>query len=45
MPELPEVETLKRALLPLVKSKTLLELKFFVRTSAFPYRGKRYAGN
>ena len=36
MPELPEVETLKRALLPLVKSKTLLELKFFRKDIRFP---------
>ncbi|GJL77896.1 MAG: formamidopyrimidine-DNA glycosylase [Nitrospinaceae bacterium] len=36
MPELPEVETLRRALLPLVKNKTLLKLKFFRKDIRFP---------
>lgn len=36
MPELPEVETLRRALLPLVKNKTLLRLKFFRKDIRFP---------
>jgi formamidopyrimidine-DNA glycosylase len=36
MPELPEVETLRRALLPLVKNKTLQQLKFFRKDIRFP---------
>ena len=36
MPELPEVETLRRALLPLVKNKTLKEIKFFRKDIRFP---------
>ncbi|MCH8156261.1 MAG: bifunctional DNA-formamidopyrimidine glycosylase/DNA-(apurinic or apyrimidinic site) lyase, partial [Nitrospinae bacterium] len=36
MPELPEVETLKRALTPLVQKKHLLELKFFRKDLRFP---------
>lgn len=36
MPELPEVETLKRGLAPLVVNRTLLELKFFREDLRFP---------
>lgn len=36
MPELPEVETLRRALLPLVQNKTLLDIKFFRKNIRFP---------
>lgn len=36
MPELPEVETLKRALLPLVINKTCTEVKFFRKDIRFP---------
>lgn len=36
MPELPEVETLRRALLPLVKNKVCLDLKFFRKDLRFP---------
>ena len=36
MPELPEVETLKRALTPLVFNKRLLELKFLRKNLRFP---------
>ena len=36
MPELPEVETLKRALAPLVLNKRLLELKFLRQDLRFP---------
>lgn len=36
MPELPEVETLKNALRPLVEGKVLLELKFFREDIRFP---------
>ena len=35
MPELPEVETLKNALLPLVRNKTLLDLRFFRKDIRF----------
>jgi formamidopyrimidine-DNA glycosylase len=41
MPELPEVETLKRALVPLVKGKTLLDLKFFRKDLRFPIPQKK----
>ena len=36
MPELPEVETLRRALLPLVKNKVLTGMKFFRKDIRFP---------
>ena len=36
MPELPEVETLRRGLAPLVVNKTLLDLKFFRKDLRFP---------
>ncbi|MFQ5450839.1 MAG: bifunctional DNA-formamidopyrimidine glycosylase/DNA-(apurinic or apyrimidinic site) lyase [Nitrospinaceae bacterium] len=36
MPELPEIETLKRALLPLVKNKTLIDSRFFREDIRFP---------
>lgn len=36
MPELPEVETLKRALIPLISNKRLLEIKFLRKTLRFP---------
>jgi formamidopyrimidine-DNA glycosylase len=36
MPELPEVETLRRALAPLVENKTLRSLKFFRKDIRFP---------
>mgnify|MGYP001394869300 CR=1 FL=1 len=36
MPELPEVETLRRALLPLVKDKVCREIKFFRKDLRFP---------
>lgn len=36
MPELPEVETLRRALLPLVKGQTLQSIKFFRDDIRFP---------
>ena len=36
MPELPEVETLKRALTPLISNKRLLELRFLRRDLRFP---------
>ena len=36
MPELPEVETLRRALLPLVKNKVCTEIKFFRKDLRFP---------
>ncbi len=41
MPELPEVETLKRALLPLVKNKSLKEMKFFRKDIRFPIPVKK----
>ena len=41
MPELPEVETLRRALLPLVKNKTLRKLKFFRKDIRFPIPQKK----
>lgn len=41
MPELPEVETLKRALLPLVKNQALLDLKFFRKDIRFPIPQKQ----
>ncbi len=36
MPELPEVETLRRGLLPLVANKTLRQIKFFRKDLRFP---------
>ncbi len=36
MPELPEVETLRRALIPLVEGKTLKEIRFFRKDLRFP---------
>jgi formamidopyrimidine-DNA glycosylase len=36
MPELPEVETLRRALLPLVVNKTCTDLKFYRKDIRFP---------
>ena len=36
MPELPEVETLRRALLPLVKNKVCHVIKFFRKDLRFP---------
>ncbi len=36
MPELPEVETLRRALLPLVENRTCLEMRFFRTDLRFP---------
>ena len=36
MPELPEVETLRRALLPLVKNNVCSEIKFFRKDLRFP---------
>lgn len=36
MPELPEVETLRRALVPLVEGKTLREIRFFRKDLRFP---------
>ncbi len=36
MPELPEVETLRNALIPLVRNKTLVELKFLRPDLRFP---------
>lgn len=41
MPELPEVETLRRALLPLVKNKSLKGLKFFRKDIRFPIPVKK----
>lgn len=41
MPELPEVETLRRALLPLVQNKTCLDLKFFRSDIRFPIPRKQ----
>lgn len=41
MPELPEVETLRRALLPLVKNKTLAGMKFFRKDIRFPIPQKQ----
>ncbi len=41
MPELPEVETLRRALLPLVLDKVLLEIKFFRKDLRFPIPEKK----
>ncbi len=41
MPELPEVETLKNALLPLVKDKILLDLNFFPKDIRFPIPQKK----
>ena len=41
MPELPEVETLKRALLPLVLNKTLRSIKLFRKDLRFPIPEKR----
>jgi len=41
MPELPEVETLNRALLPLVKNKILLQLRFFRKDIRFPIPRKK----
>ncbi|PIQ96870.1 MAG: formamidopyrimidine-DNA glycosylase [Nitrospinae bacterium CG11_big_fil_rev_8_21_14_0_20_56_8] len=40
MPELPEVETLKNALLPLVKNKTLLDFKLYRPDLRFPIPGE-----
>ena len=36
MPELPEVETLRRSLLPLVKNKVCQAVKFFRKDIRFP---------
>ncbi|UCD12671.1 MAG: bifunctional DNA-formamidopyrimidine glycosylase/DNA-(apurinic or apyrimidinic site) lyase [Nitrospinaceae bacterium] len=36
MPELPEVETLRRALVPLVENRTCLEMRFFRSDLRFP---------
>jgi len=36
MPELPEVETLRRALLPLVRNRALMEMQFFRPDIRFP---------
>ena len=36
MPELPEVETLRRGLVPLIENKTCLEIKFFRDDIRFP---------
>ncbi len=36
MPELPEVETLRRGLLPLIGNKTLRQIKFFRKDLRFP---------
>ena len=41
MPELPEVETLRRALLPLTKNKTLKAIKFFRKDIRFPIPQKQ----
>ncbi len=41
MPELPEVETLRRALLPLVKNKLLTGIKFFRKDIRFPIPQKQ----
>ena len=41
MPELPEVETLRRALLPLAKNKILKEIKFFREDIRFPIPVKK----
>ena len=41
MPELPEVETLKRALAPLILNKRLLEVKFLRRNLRFPIPSKK----
>ena len=40
MPELPEVETLRQALLPLVLNKTLIDLKFLRPNLRFPIPAK-----
>lgn len=36
MPELPEVETLKRALIPIIREKKLLDIQFFRKDLRFP---------
>ena len=36
MPELPEVETLRRSLLPLVKNRVCQDVKFFRKDLRFP---------
>ena len=41
MPELPEVETLRRALLPLVKNKTMAGIEFFRKEIRFPIPQKQ----
>lgn len=41
MPELPEVETLRRALLPLVQGKVLLEIKLLRKDLRFPIPAKQ----
>lgn len=41
MPELPEVETLRRALLPLVRNRELLEIKLFRKDLRFPIPEKK----
>lgn len=43
MPELPEIEVLKRALVPLVQNKVLLELKFLRGNLRFPIPRKKLA--
>jgi formamidopyrimidine-DNA glycosylase len=40
MPELPEVETLRNALIPLVQNKTLVDLKFLRADLRFPIPAK-----
>ena len=41
MPELPEVETLRNALIPLVQNKTLVDLKFLRADLRFPIPAKQ----
>jgi len=41
MPELPEVETLRNALIPLVRNQTLVELKFLRADLRFPIPAKQ----
>jgi formamidopyrimidine-DNA glycosylase len=41
MPELPEVETLRSALIPLVRNQTLIELKFLRADLRFPIPAKQ----
>lgn len=41
MPELPEIETLRRALIPLVQDHILLEIKFFRADLRFPIPRKK----